>query len=168
MENIFAKMRFKNSIHVWECSLKTIFIFLMCCSLPSSRANCQKIDSLKSLLPFKTGKEKCDMLYQIAYEYIDVNNSEALKFSDQAMKMANMLGDTLQIVKTSRLKAMALRRVGDMDSSIVVSLSMLPIIQRHGYLNELTQQNTAIKPRRHTSAVIPQSFIGGFSILLVA
>ncbi len=119
------------------CSIKGCVLLMVFYALLSVEACCQKVDSLKALIALSDGKERCDVLYQIAYEYVDVNNWTALKYANRAMRMATTLGDTFRIVKTTRLKAMAFRRVGDLDSSIIVSLPILPIIQRHGYASEL-------------------------------
>lgn len=100
-------------------------------------ANGQKIDSLKSLLEVSAGGKRCDVLYQIAYEFIDNDNNMGLRYAKQAFEAAMAIGDSLRIVRAGRIKSMAYRRLGELDSSLVLSIKMLGIADRNGYNGEL-------------------------------
>lgn len=108
-----------------------------CLSLIVNMADGQKIDSLKSLLNQKNGNIKCDILYQIAYEYIDVDNQLGLHYAKQAFKAAQEDCDSLRIVKAGRIKSLAFRRLGELDSSKLLSIEMLPIATSNHYKDEL-------------------------------
>ncbi len=97
----------------------------------------QKIDSLKSLLQSKDGLNSFNVLYSLAYEYIDVDDELALYYSSEAYKIAKNYGDSLGIVKAGRIKSLAQGRLGVLDSSLILSLEILPIASRNNYTEEL-------------------------------
>jgi len=41
----------------------------------------QKIDSLKALLKYKTNLDRVDILYELAYDYIEVDNPDSYRDS---------------------------------------------------------------------------------------
>lgn len=83
-------------------------------------------DSLRNLLPGKSGKEKVDILFNLAYELVDLDNDLALTYARLAFNGTDC-EDSARIVKAGRLKALALRRMNLMDSSLELSLKILPI-----------------------------------------
>ena len=122
---------------------KTIFI-LTFLSLYFCLAKGQKIDSLKSLLNVKSGLDRCDILYQLAYEYADFDNQYGLKYATDALNAAKENGDSLRIVKAGRIKSLVLRRLGKMDSALILSIEILPIAKRNNFLDELNQLLTGL------------------------
>ena len=78
----------------------------------------QSIDSLKTLLNGRTGVDKFDVLFALSREYTSSNLDEAYLYVNQANELANSLGDTLRIVKSTRLKAQILRRLDKLEESI--------------------------------------------------
>lgn len=86
-------------------------------------------DSLKALLPEKAGIKRIDLLYELGYELVDVDNEAALTFSRLAFGEVPC-EDSLRLVKTGRLKALALRRQNFLDSSLDLSLRVLPIAKK--------------------------------------
>ena len=105
----------------------------------SFNANCQKIDSLKTLLPKKTGIERAEILYNLAYEYVDFDYKLAQQFSMQAFSAAAVFGDSLLMVKAGRMYALALARDGKNESSTKWALKVLPIARRNSFERELKQ-----------------------------
>jgi len=103
----------------------------------AQESNTQKIDSLRSLLVRKVGIEKCELLYQLAYEYFEVDNALSLEFSAHPFKEALKIGDSLLFVKAGRIRASAFERLEQVDSSIAVSIQILPIALHNGYSREL-------------------------------
>jgi len=97
----------------------------------------QKVDSLKSLLVNKTGVERANILYQLAYEYVDFDYEQAKKYAIEAFIDANIRGDSLLYVKAGRISALALARNNQGDSSIDLSLEILPVARRNMYDSEL-------------------------------
>jgi hypothetical protein len=77
-----------------------------------------------------------DILYQIAFEFIDVDNKLGLEYAKQAFDAAMKSGDSLWIVKAGRIKSLAFRRLGELDSSLILSFKMLPIAKNHNYVEE--------------------------------
>lgn len=99
----------------------------------------QKIDSLKTRLSFAKGSDLCLIYHQIAYELVDVDPRNALKYSEQSIQCSLNLGDTLQLIRSTQLKAVAFRRLGKLDSSNKIIQSVLPIAKTKSYHNEVMQ-----------------------------
>lgn len=114
---------------LWQhCTIVTLFSMLIFCSY-EGMSQTRTADSLKALLPEKTGIERIDLLYELAYELVDVDNDAALTFSRIAF-CETSCEDSLRLVKTGRLKALALRRQNFLDSSLDLSLQVLPIAKK--------------------------------------
>lgn len=109
-------------------------IFLLKASVP---ANAQKPDSLKEALNRARGSERCMLLYQTGYELVDVEPGSALQYANNSIACAREFRDTLLLVKSVQLKAIAFRRLGQVDSSNNLITSVLPIAREKGYNNEL-------------------------------
>jgi tetratricopeptide (TPR) repeat protein len=97
----------------------------------------QKIDSLKSLLPIKTGVEYSRVLFELAWIYLDVDNDVSYAYAEDAFESAKNTTDSLMIVKTGRIKSQAFRRLGKLDSAIALFDKMLPIAIRNNFLYEV-------------------------------
>jgi tetratricopeptide (TPR) repeat protein len=97
----------------------------------------QKIDSLKSILETKSGIVRAHVLFELAYQYADNDNSAAMTYITQGTKLAEASGDSLMIVKCGRLKSLLHRRFDQMDSSLSISERLLPIAERNNYTEEV-------------------------------
>jgi signal transduction histidine kinase len=113
-----------------------LYIFFLAFEANVSAQPSEKIDSLKSLLGVQSGIQRSELLIEIATELIDVNNSEALIYVNQAQDLASEFGDSLQIVKSNRIKGSILRRLEDFNAAILVLRKVLPIAKRNGFLDE--------------------------------
>jgi len=108
-------------------------VFILGCLSLYSISWAQKIDSLKQLLPTSTGTTHCDLLYQLAYEYIDVDNALGLQYAAAALAEAGKSGDSLRFVRAGRVKALAFTRLKQLDSAIYLFSMMLPVAERNGF-----------------------------------
>jgi tetratricopeptide (TPR) repeat protein len=99
----------------------------------------RKIDSLRSLLPGKTDEERADIFYELAYEYVDYIDTLGVQYGEKSFHLAKKIGDSLRMVKAGRIVAFAFRRLDEMDSSLVLSLEVLPIALRNNYGKQLKQ-----------------------------
>ena len=115
--------------------MKSIGILVL--MLSSFAVHAQKIDSLKSLLSASSGTAKYDILFALAYEYSDVNDSLSLIYTDELYSLAHQMGDSSRIVKAGRIKAGQLRRLERLDEAIDVALNVLQIARRHNNLIEI-------------------------------
>ena len=115
--------------------MKSIGILVL--TLSSFAVHAQKIDSLKSLLGASSGITKYDILFALAYEYSDVNDSLSLIYTDELYSLAHQMGDSSRIVKAGRIKAGQLRRLERLDEAIDVALNVLQIARRHNNLIEI-------------------------------
>src|SRR5688572_25300761 len=103
----------------------------------SAPATSQSIDSLRSLLPVKEGIEKADILFQLGRAYFNTNNdSLAASYGQEGYQIARELKDTLMIIKTRRIIASALRRIGHLDSAIRILESLLHLSWKKAYMKE--------------------------------
>jgi tetratricopeptide (TPR) repeat protein len=109
-----------------------VFLFL---SVLSVRG--QKIDSLEALLPGATGAARADVLYALAYEYIEVDNGMAKRLSGQGYQIAKDLNDSLLIVRTGRVFGSALRRTGSLDSALLIYGNVVQIARKKHFRDEL-------------------------------
>lgn len=96
-----------------------------------------KIDSLKLLLSESDQTVRQHILYELTYEYVDLDYKKALMYASQGIALAQEREDTFNIVRLGRLKSLAFRRLNHLDSSLILSLSIHPIAVKHGYLEEL-------------------------------
>lgn len=94
-------------------------------------------DSLIALLKVKSGPERVDLLFEIAWTYEGLNNSIALNYAEQGFDLALQSSDTARIVKLGRTKAQFLRRLSKVDSAINLLHQLAPIAKRHHLNSEL-------------------------------
>ncbi len=96
------------------------------------------IDSLRTLLNNKTGNDRFDALYELSFNLIlKDDNGSALKYADDAYKLAEMSGDSLRMVKGVLVKGSALRRLERIDESIDIYKLGIRVSNQNGYKNEL-------------------------------
>lgn len=97
----------------------------------------QRVDSLKALLETSDIQKLCLVKFQIGYELVDTNPTEALHFAEESIKCFNQLKDTLQLVRGFQLKATAFRRINEIDSSNNTIKAILPLARKKNYRAEL-------------------------------
>jgi tetratricopeptide (TPR) repeat protein len=115
---------------------KLPFMIVVMCLFPLVSISQNKmIDSLKSLLPSNSLIKQADILYGLAYEYVDLDFKLGLLYATEAFEVAKGTGDSLRIVKAGRIKSLAFRRLNKIDSSMIISIQILPIARRN-YFNE--------------------------------
>lgn len=117
--------------------LKIITLILAWCM--SGEAQQKKIDSLKLLIPGKPDSVRTKIFYELAYEYVDLNDSLGGLYGARSFECARQIGDSLGMVKAARIRATAFRRLEKMDSAIALALSMLPVAKRNGWGTEVKQ-----------------------------
>lgn len=105
-------------------------------SMTVSFASGQNPDSLRTILSKQIGSDRRLTLFELAYYYTDRDNLLALEYINEASRVSQELGDSLMIVKTGRLKSLLYRRIDMMDSSLVLSETILPIAERNKYEQE--------------------------------
>jgi signal transduction histidine kinase len=122
-------------------SINTIARCLFFCSvlsfLNADSQSLTKIDSLKSLISQTDGQRKIDVFYEIIYEYIDVDNAQALLYAGEAFELSSKIGDSLRMVRIGRLKASALRRLDRINEAIKASTQILAIARRNKFNDEI-------------------------------
>jgi tetratricopeptide (TPR) repeat protein len=130
--------------HLSACkNLLQIFILLSLSLLIYPKAFSQdakfahRVDSLKSALNQASGVTRQHVLHELAYEYLRVNDSIALPYSEQAFNMSWQYGDSLRIVKSGRIRAQIFKELDEIDSAITLCLKVLPIARRNNYVPEL-------------------------------
>lgn len=102
--------------------------------------NGTKIDSLKFELSHSSGEDsRYRLLWSLAYELFDVDNEEALKYSQQAYELAKKEGPDSLIVKSGRLTGQLLRRVHRLDDAIKLLLEIKPLSEKLRMNGELAR-----------------------------
>lgn len=119
-----------------KMATELLLLGLSCSSLNAVSQGQQKIDSLRAVLPGKVGIERASILCEISRCYGDVNNQMAYKYARLAYKSAEDAKDTAFIVKAGRLTSQTLRRLGKIDSAIVLFNHILPLSQHHNFSQE--------------------------------
>jgi tetratricopeptide (TPR) repeat protein len=116
---------------------KILIISMICFSPLFTFSQNLKVDSLKSLLATKSKTEEADILYSLAYEYVNFNYDLGLRYASKAFDVAKETGDSLKIVKAGRIKSLAFRRLNKIDSSMAVSVEILAIARRNHHNEEM-------------------------------
>ncbi len=114
-----------------------IFLLFTALILLPSGLNAQKIDSLRKVLDSSFGIDKYEVLYDLAYEYSDVNDSISLVYAAQAYDLALKLGDSTRIIRSGRIHAGELRRLERIDEAILVAQYVLRIARRFKNSDEI-------------------------------
>ncbi len=118
--------------------IKTIRAFsILVLVLCSGALSAQKTDSLKALLSSATGDKRYDILFELAYEYSDVDDSVSLLYAKELYSLAQSMGDSNKIVKAGRIKSGELRRLEQLDEAIMVGKEALQIARRQNNLAEI-------------------------------
>jgi tetratricopeptide (TPR) repeat protein len=125
-----------NMKHVAKVLLLISFLGL-CFTTVAQRQ--ERIDSLKALLPGRTDQERADVFYHLADEYADFDYTLLAKYIEQSFQYAKRAGDSLRIVRAGRIKAAAFRRLGELDSALMLGFEMLPIATRNAYGKEVSK-----------------------------
>ena len=119
---------------------KKIVYLLVLLALPETLiSQSHKIDSLKNLLfSLKSADlEHVDVLFELSRQYADVDNPTSLMYINLAVVKARESKDSLKMVKTTRLKAQVLRRLGAIDSALLLFKDALAVSRRNGYGDEV-------------------------------
>src|SRR5215204_5047650 len=77
------------------------------------------------------------ILYEKSYDLIDVDDRASLKYSLEALKLSESICDSTWIVKCGRVRALGFRRIGKLDSALLVSLKVIPMAQQKNLQGEL-------------------------------
>jgi signal transduction histidine kinase len=112
-------------------------ICLLAIILSTFSLHAQKIDSLKLLLTTSSGLARYEVLFTLAYEYSDVNDSLSLVYAEDLFTLANEMGDSSLITKAGRIKAGELRRLERLNEAIQIAHDVLEIARRHNNLTEI-------------------------------
>ncbi len=120
-----------------DAPIKFVLILILFSTQINVFSQTQKIDSLKSLLGHHTGGERIDILFEISRQYFNSNQAGGLYYAKEAFADAKEFGDSMRIVKTGRVYAQGLRRLGKLDSAQILLEKLLPVANRHGYRTEI-------------------------------
>jgi len=116
--------------------LKTFFYLITYLAMVSYASAQTVIDSLTQQLKTAKGENRFETLFQLAYEYSDVNDQLSLTYSKEAYELALGLGDSTRIVRAGRITAGELRRTDRIDEAISLAEYVLKISKRHNINSE--------------------------------
>jgi len=112
---------------------------LLVSSILCQAQSVSKVDSLKSLLNSQreeVDERSLELLLDLAYELIDVDNDQALLYARKAWNMSSELKDSLRMVKAGRYEGLILRKLDKMNEAIDILSSVLEISKRNGFKAE--------------------------------
>jgi signal transduction histidine kinase len=120
--------------------LKKLFIFGLLLSLSSLKIHAetdQDIDSLKALISQKTDLDKFDPTYELGFQYFEKGDIvSALSYFELAQSISTKYGDSLRMVRATRVKFQMLRRLDRAHEGISELYYILPISKRNGFKDE--------------------------------
>jgi tetratricopeptide (TPR) repeat protein len=121
----------------WPLGVALNLLVVLGCVCGQARGQTKIADSLKLNLGTHVGPSRVDVLHSIAYELVDTDYDSAIFYARKAFQGAITLGDSVRIVKAGRLHSLAFRRLNYMDSSLILSLKILPIARRLSLRDEI-------------------------------
>lgn len=92
-----------------------------------------QLDSLNTVLPTVSGKERFDVLVELFIQVSGSDYDEALRYAEDAIQVSQQVGDSLLIVRGVRMKANALTSLGRNDEAITVLTRALGIARRNKF-----------------------------------
>jgi signal transduction histidine kinase len=93
------------------------------------------VDSMKSKINVATGEELFRLYYQIGYELFDIDNPQAVVYSERAYELSKDLSDSLK-TRAARTYGQLLRRVDRLDEAITVFNEALAIAEKNNFIDE--------------------------------
>lgn len=110
-----------------------LVMLLVCCQTLLGQST---VDSLRAALKGTSGEARLQLLTRLSAELTDKNNKESFDLAHEAYELALEVGDSLQLVKSLRLKGQLYRRFDRLETSIQLSLQALPIARRNRMVDE--------------------------------
>lgn len=152
----------------FNTSKLVVSIIACLCVLDSSAQNRKKIDSLNSMLKTSASeKNKIDGLIELSLEYFDHNNQLSLDYAQRAYDASLEIGDSLQIVKSARIKGQLLRRLSRLDESIETLNAVYLIAKRNRFLYDYKRILNGLAAAHTLKADYDQALEFNFQSLLV-
>jgi tetratricopeptide (TPR) repeat protein len=97
----------------------------------------ERLDSLRIKFSNLNDCDLYDSLATTGLQFVDKQNYIALDYFTVADKVAQMIGDSLRIVKAGRTKAQLFRRVHNLQRAVNEFQRVLPVAERNRFLNEV-------------------------------
>jgi tetratricopeptide (TPR) repeat protein len=95
------------------------------------------IDSINTQLQMAEGVDRWQPLYDLAFEYLDIDNSKVLETIENALIIATQYGDSLKMVKSMRVRAQMLGRLFRRNDQIIQIQAAIPIAEKNHFNREL-------------------------------
>ena len=163
---LIERIHQKGAASSWtKVALGFAFVFIIHTSVFSQQINQIRFDSIKAHFPGKTIQDRQYLMHAMAYELFDVDNSKAKRYADTAWLFAKQLGDSFKIVKTGRLRGQLLRRTERLNEAIAQFQQILPIAQRHHFVQEEKYTLNALGGAYYFKAVYDSTLEVGFRSL---
>ncbi|MEJ1239799.1 tetratricopeptide repeat-containing sensor histidine kinase [Chryseolinea sp. T2] len=97
----------------------------------------KEIDSLLVIVEStRDAKTKMNAEVQLAWQYLEHDDTKALGYSSSGLELAWQFGDSAKIVKAGRIKGQASRRLDKPNEAIEIFLKILPIAERNKFIDE--------------------------------
>ncbi len=107
-----------------------IFFGLSSC-LPVVAQDVEALDSLLRALDGEADEKKqMNLNTELGWHYLNVNDNQAYEYSSKGLELALQFGDSAIIVKSGRVKGMALQGLDRLQESIDILTQVLPVAKR--------------------------------------
>lgn len=94
------------------------------------------LDSLESVLAQRHGIDRFQPLYDLTFDYFDVNAEKALRYGSELNEVGVLSGDSLKIVRAKLAYGSALRKLERIDEALQEFLRALGIARRNSFKKE--------------------------------
>lgn len=89
-----------------------------------------KIDSLLAMLPGTKGEVRYAIVYDLVFEYMEIDDAEGLRYAEEAYRLADTFADSTKIMKSGWVRASLLNRLSRYKEAIDLLHSLLPSIRK--------------------------------------
>jgi hypothetical protein len=112
-----------------------VFVFLLS-RLVASAQDQHFIDSVTPLIRNDSSRNDMLIFYDLGFEYTRTDHSRSLEYFAKGLAIAERLGDSLMIVKCSRITGHVLQYAGRQMEAVTILEKILTKARRFGYKRE--------------------------------
>jgi tetratricopeptide (TPR) repeat protein len=117
---------------------KLFFILLLLLSAATARGQDQHfIDSVVPLIRNDSSRSDMQIFFDLGFEYVYTDHSRSLEYLAKGLSIAERLGDSLMIVKCSRITGHVLQYAGRQQEALTILEKTLTKARRLGYKREV-------------------------------
>lgn len=124
-----------NGVKVFKllCVLVLTFLCSLSCEIVHGQSTVyKKTDSLELILPSSIGVKRFDILRELLYEYMIVDNQKALVYAKEADTLIRSIGDSVRLKRFNWLYSQILKKAGNNAKAIETAKASLAMAKQDG------------------------------------